>query len=823
MTSFAQAFGRALAVTLLVATLPVAAVAPTKGKLAPHRPDQLIVKFRDDSRMVDRDAQMLRLGAEPVARFGRGRNTLLRMPQGTDLKQAIARLEASGVVEYAHPNFIRRKLAACSTLVVPKLCPNDGLFGAQYHLHNPFGFGGGGDSDADMDMPEAWNTISSSTVVLAIIDDGFQINHPDLDANLRDGLTCNEANASCNGNASSQSANEAHGTAVAGSAAAVGNNGIGVAGVLLTADVLPLRMPNYSTAEVIMSVDEAIATPGVRVINMSFGSSDFSQSEFDAIDRARAANILVLASAGNDDTNTDKAVSTYPANYDLDNVVAVAASDAVDDLTGFSTWGSFSVELAAAGDGVQTTELGGGYGGVDGTSFSSPITAGAAALIAQHLINNGIPNPTYQELKARLMAGADNASLNGDLPLRGRVAAGRVNVNNSINLPIPLAGGVLVVNGLTFDDNAGIDLGNDADGQPDPGETFDINVTIENAWQAAGTVSATLSTVDPDATVTNGNAVFPSTAAFGTSTAAFRVQLGNFTSNEQIRFRLDLTPQTGAVQTRYFYLEVGELRNGVEITQQFQRTNWDEVHGWHATVPTGATNIHFETHTNNSIDIDLIARRDTPPTYFFYVDFGMGETCEVGDPCLQSAGPTGEEQLSPAQTGTWHLVVINFTGSNHSYRVKASWDAAGAGTVRFNGPSTATTEAAGTSNIQVVRSGGVGAVSVNYTFANGTATSGNDFTAVNGTLNWANGDMAPKVIAVPITSDTDAEPAETFTITLSNPTGGADIGRYSVNSVTIAASSGGGGGGGGGGGSTDPLLLAGLLASLLAARRRRQR
>ena len=89
--------------------------------------------------------------------------------------------------------------------------------------------------------------------------------------------------------------------------------------------------------------------------------------------------------------------------------------------------------------------------------------------------------------------------------------------------------------------------------------------------------------------------------------------------------------------------------------------------------------------------------------------------------------------------------------------------------------------------------------------------------------------MAAKTIAVPITPDTDAEGAESFTVTLNTPTGGADIGRYSVNTVTIAASTGGsgggdgGGGGGGGGGTTDPLLLAGLLASLLAARRRRQR
>ncbi len=826
---------RALSLCLALAALPSLAVAPPKGRFQNHVPGELIVRFRPEVREFERDAQMLRLGAQRVATIGRGRQQLLKLDSDADLTQAIARLQASGLVEYAHPNFYRRKLVNCAALAVPKFCPNDPDFvsGLQYHLHNQFTVGAN-DRDADIDMPQAWNLITGSSVLLAIIDDGFDLTHADLAANFpTNGASC--TSSGCSGTAAAVAPTDNHGTFVAGSAAAVGNNSRLGTGVLLSANVLPLRMPNYTTVEVIESVDYAIAQ-GARVINMSFGGVGFTATEFDAIDRARTAGILVVAAAGNEDSNTDKAVASYPANYALDNIIAAGASDVTDQMASFSTWGSFTVDIAAPGVNILTTARGDDdvAATVSGTSFSAPITAGAAALVGQYLIDNGNTTWNYQELKARLLAGADNAADNGDLGLRGRVAAGRLNVRKSLD---PISGGVLVVQGVTYDDNTGFALGNDADGQPDPGETLNLVVTIENAWQAAGTVAGTLSTVDTDATVTSPADIFPSTAAFGTSTAEFTVVLGSFTTNEQILFRLDLVPQTGAVQTRYFFVEVGALSNGVEKLQQFQRTDWDEFHAWHVNVPAGATNVVFETHSNNSIDIDLIARRINPPAYFAVLATsistggGTGEACDISDPCIISGEADGEELIGDpikpttdivgTEPGTWHLVVVNFDQISNVYRVKASWDAGGAGTVRFSGAATATNEAAGNASLQVVRSGGVGAVSVNYSAASGTASSGSDFTSVNGTLNWANGDLAPKSILVPITADTTSEAAETFTVTLDTPTGGADIGRHSVNTVTIASSL-SSASSGGGGGATDALLLAGL-AALLAARHRRTR
>ena len=157
MLSSLRILAGVLASSFLLVSFPATAVAPPGGRhLGQQVPDQLIVRFRDDARLADRDAQMLRLGAEPMARFARGHNTLLQLPRGSDVRSAIARLKASGLVEYAHPNFVHRKLALCTALVAPHFCPNDPSFTSQYHLHNSFIIGGN-DGDADLDMPEAWS------------------------------------------------------------------------------------------------------------------------------------------------------------------------------------------------------------------------------------------------------------------------------------------------------------------------------------------------------------------------------------------------------------------------------------------------------------------------------------------------------------------------------------------------------------------------------------------------------------------------------------------------------------------------------------------
>ena len=196
-------FVRRLPALLFVAALlaPTAgAVAPKGGpRLAPHVPGELLVTWRDGVDVAERDAQMVRLGADIGGPIGRRGAQRLKLGQGADLRAAIARLKASGLVESASPNWIHRKLEACAAIAVPNLCPNDAEFAAshQYAAHD--------DEDNDMDLPQAWAVVSSTNgVLLAIADDGFRLTHEELSGDLQSGTSC--AGNPCAGTAAAQAA-----------------------------------------------------------------------------------------------------------------------------------------------------------------------------------------------------------------------------------------------------------------------------------------------------------------------------------------------------------------------------------------------------------------------------------------------------------------------------------------------------------------------------------------------------------------------------------------------------------------------------------------
>lgn len=152
------------------------------------------------------------------------------------------------------------------------------------------------------------------------------------------------------------------------------------------------------------------------------------------------------------------------------------------------------------------------------------------------------------------------------------------------------------------------------------------------------------------------------------------------------------------------------------------------------------------------------------------------------------------------------------------------------GTIQFSGATASVNEGQASIVLTLSRTGGsAGPVSVSYVTSNGTATAGSDYTASNGTVDWADGVAASKTITIPILNDSTVESAESFTVTLSNVQGGASLGATAVATVTIndedapTPPDNSGGGGGGGGGSFDWNLLAGMLALWLgnAARPRR--
>ena len=275
--------------------------------------------------------------------------------------------------------------------------PNDPNFGIQWG-HNNTGQTGGV-PDADIDAPEAWDvTTGGSQVVVAVIDSGVDYNHPDLAANMWTNpgeIPGNSVDDDGNGrvddvhgydffnNDADPMDDVGHGTHVAGIIGAVGNNNTGISGVAWNVKLMALKVggptgPNLSSA--IQAVDYAVAM-GARISNNSYGIGAFSDLFRQAIANADTAGHVFVAAAGNSSSDNDR-FPAYPANFNVPNIVSVAASDHNDSLAGFSNYGATTVDLAAPGDNIFSTLPNNLYGAQSGTSMAAPQVAGVLALIA---------------------------------------------------------------------------------------------------------------------------------------------------------------------------------------------------------------------------------------------------------------------------------------------------------------------------------------------------------------------------------------------------------------------------------------------------------
>ena len=297
-----------------------------------------------------------------------------------------ATLMKQGTVSLCEPNYVLRA----------SVVPNDPSFGNLYGLR-----------EAAMNAEDAWEvTTGSREVVVAIIDTGIDYRHPDLKANLWTNtgeIPGNGRDDDGNGyiddvhgmNALNRSGDplddNGHGTHVAGTIGAVGDNGLGVVGVNWQVSLLGLKFLDAEgaggLADAIEAIDYMIALKqrgvNIRVSNNSWGGGGFSRALHDAIARARDAGIIFVAAAGNEGSDNDQYPS-YPASYELSNVVSVAAIDADLNLASFSNFGAGEVDIAAPGVGILSTVPGGGYASYSGTSMATPHVAGLLALLLAH-------------------------------------------------------------------------------------------------------------------------------------------------------------------------------------------------------------------------------------------------------------------------------------------------------------------------------------------------------------------------------------------------------------------------------------------------------
>ncbi|MEI6210152.1 MAG: LamG-like jellyroll fold domain-containing protein [bacterium] len=415
----------------------------------------------------------------------------VQITDGTSASAKIAELMADSRVAYVEPNM---------SLQLFDTFPNDTRFGMQWGLHNTGTNGpGSGVADADIDAPTAWDvSVGKPTVIVAVIDTGIDYNHPDLKNNMwrnpgeipGNGID-DDGNGYIDdvygydfgaGDADPMDDVIGHGTHVAGIIGASGNDGTGVCGVNWNVKLMALKIADSAGG---LSLDAALAAieyawkNGARVSNNSWGGYGYSQALYDAIKAAGDNNHLFCAAAANDSNDNDSRPA-YPASYDLDNIIAVAATDNRDALAYFSNYGATTVDLGAPGVEIMSTlplggsEMGSTYGYASGTSMATPFVAGAAGLVL-----SADDKLSCAALKAAILNNVDP-----DEALVGKtVTGGRLNIGNILpKTGGGGAGGSVIVNGLVglfrFDDG-GTTV-----------EDFTLTADWRRNWRYAGQLSA---------------------------------------------------------------------------------------------------------------------------------------------------------------------------------------------------------------------------------------------------------------------------------------------------------------------------------------------
>lgn len=321
--------------------------------------------------------------------------------------------------------------------------PNDPKFAEQWALNNP---GETGKSRADIDALRAWaKTRGSSEIVIAVLDSGVDYKHTDLASNMwfrpdnvpqyKDdelGTFNDEYGFNATDNLSDPMDDNGHGTHCSGIIGAEGDNDEGIAGINWNVRIMPLKFLGRggfgTTKDAIEAINYAINRKqngvNVRIINASWGSTSYSKALEDAIRAAGENGILFVAAAGNATTDNDKRPH-YPSNYNLPNVISVAATDKNDNLASFSNYGVKTVHIAAPGREILSTWLGDEYREASGTSMAAPQVAGVAGLIVA-----SEPKISVEKLRERLLKSVDKLdSLTGKVENGGRLNAAKALTN----------------------------------------------------------------------------------------------------------------------------------------------------------------------------------------------------------------------------------------------------------------------------------------------------------------------------------------------------------------------------------------------------------
>ena len=324
----------------------------TDAGLAEHVPAQIIIGF-----VPKTDARKIATAVNgTVLRELRELNAaLVALPQGPSLVDTIRKAQAMSGVTYAEPNYVYRAFVD----------PNDPFFSTKQW------------GPQKINAPAAWGvTAGNANSVVAVVDTGVSSTDPEFSGKMLIGTNCVAPGGVTDDD-------NGHGTHVAGIAAAIGDNGIGIAGIAWAASILPIKVLDVSgsgtSADVACGIEFganfAASNPGKRVVeNLSLGGPAYSQLIKDAVDSSLQSNVLVIAAAGND----GKATVLFPAGYP--GVMAVGATTPANERATFSTYGSH-LSVVAPGVDIYSTFLSGTFKYLSGTSMATPHVSGVAVLV----------------------------------------------------------------------------------------------------------------------------------------------------------------------------------------------------------------------------------------------------------------------------------------------------------------------------------------------------------------------------------------------------------------------------------------------------------
>jgi subtilisin family serine protease len=505
-------------------------------------PDRVIVKLKEGAQGGALEALNRGVGARTEGRIAPHTlptlYTVKLPPQGQSVESAIRHYEASPDVAYAEPDFF--VYHDTHQAIADPYYNNGSLWGLNNTGQNS------GKADADVDAPEGWEvtTNGDAGIVVAVIDEGVDHNHRDLAGNIwtnpndptKDGID-NDGNGKIddvhgwdfhnNDSSTYDGSGDDHGTHVAGTIGALGNDQ-GVVGVselyhskveIITAKFLGPNGGYTSNAikalDYLMDLKKTRGISNLVLTSNSWGGGGYSQGLYDAINRANAQGILFVAAAGNGGSDgvgdNNDATPHYPSSYNLDNVIAVAATNRNDGKPGFSNYGAASVDLGAPGSAIYSTLPNNTYGSYSGTSMATPHVSGALALLMSR-------DPVrHLQAKDRLFQSVDKiTSLEGKTVTGGRLnlatALGGTPPGTPADTTAPTVGGVSPADGAA-DVAPGTDVTATFSEEMDPltvtKDTFTL-VPSEGGPNVAATVSydapsktATLK-LDPDAALEAG-------------------------------------------------------------------------------------------------------------------------------------------------------------------------------------------------------------------------------------------------------------------------------------------------------------------------------